>query len=698
MRKRRTYKPRRGVRFTHGRTGGPAAGYIGGTITDIVTLSGSVVTQLAQTDLPYTGSLIISRTSIGRSVTFGRDRDRRILNRSLLGIGQQALGPAPSVVTARSYEVPSWANAHIANQSSVVLLLATGSTELRSLNYATDGFRTLEDSPAPVSIPQYISKEARFRTIVVKHTASFFDTVSPLTGTVPSSFAAQTGVLCSTITGTNMAAQVSSENNPATISVSVPVSGRLVDIKVWVELTHLTGGAGRNRPLAQLGLSLRNPNLSFGHAHPLYNDTKFQQQTDVQGLPCPLPNFYKDTFLLWEGPGLGPAGGAEFPGEESAGTFDLHGGFNTSKYPSWGKDRGMRTIFTDGARTPNPRHLYNHVSPSGNYLGAPNAADSLAINSAYGCNVPWTTDRTAITAVDPSTYIADGSPPKGWLNGPAQTADVNEWPTTGSNLGTNLLRPVYPLLDPIFVRKVIGTERTYDGGLASTVAPPQPDTWRGLRPGLYGSEISGTWQLLIVNNSNGASANDVMPLYFRQVRLEITYDSLPSSMAFQRRAATRRKPGKDGEGRFLYAISGTDNSNTGTGAGTDPDYFRTLIYTTIPGGSSSGRTFDLRLNSGAIDPECALLYRLTGALADIVGSAPSWLLNNPFGVPAIPESSASLVTYVPYVNPQVAPPQQVIVPQKTLDGPTRLRDVARSINPPQTLVQLAADFASGSST
>jgi hypothetical protein len=33
---------------------------------------------------------------------------------------------------------------------------------------------------------------------------------------------------------------------------------------------------------------------------------------------------------------------------------------------------------------------------------------------------------------------------------------------------------------------------------------------------------------------------------------------------------------------------------------------------------------------------------------------------------------------------------------KVLDGPRRLADVARAVNPPQTLVDLAADFVSGS--
>lgn len=126
------------------------------------------------------------------------------------------------------------------------------------------------------------------------------------------------------------------------------------------------------------------------------------------------------------------------------------------------------------------------------------------------------------------------------------------------------------------------------------------------------------------------------------------------------------------------------------------DSYVSETYLDLPTWSEVGRTFGVRLNSGSFDPSnFALIYRLTGTLADISGSAPGWLLNNIFGMPSIPESSASLVPYVPYTA-SIAPPQNFITPTKTLDGARRLADVAADLNPPRTLADIAIGFVSSS--
>src|SRR5690606_16763825 len=160
----------------------------------------------------------------------------------------------------------------------------------------------------------------------------------------------------------------------------------------------------------------------------------------------------------------------------------------TNKYPCWQRDRSMRTIFSDGAAVSNPRHIKD-PSPSLNYVGSPNAGRGF--NNAYGFDVPWTSESEISGA---NTYSDAGSPPVGWLTGPGGTNDVNEWPTTGVNYGADYLKPLYPLLDPLFQRKRYGdVPRRPNTGSALF----DPGSWTGFRPGLYGTEASGTWYLLI---------------------------------------------------------------------------------------------------------------------------------------------------------------------------------------------------------
>lgn len=730
------------MRFANGPRGlSPAAGFVAGdplsrtrpgpVDEDIFTVvtTGSVmpsIVGLSSSYEPFSPAVISSSILIEGSVSKGRGYERKKLNSILLAQPVTSIGrtpfPSPTVMDVGltgTFESPSWTHNSVGfNQAFVGTALSSSNYQNLIFNTFTSGTEPLEVTAVPASATLYYSKASTLRTVIAKHTASALDLTVQVTGTTPTSFAANTGTLCSLVTGSglvgsggNPAPFCASTNNPASFFISVPVSGRLVDIKVWVELAHISASAGTYDPLAMLGVSLKSPNITWGHAHPIYNDQLFQQQALSDHFSASIPNFYRDTFLLWEGPALSPIGGdqrqitngAIYPSTADHGASDpLTGGFNRQKYPCWNLDRGMRTVFSDGAQVPNPRHLYSPTSPSGNFIGSPNA--SFGINSAYGNDCPWTSDAT----IPPGTQSrqAAGSPPPGWLTGPGGSANVNEWPTTGVNYGASTIRPVYPLLDPIFIKKVIGTEVTF---MSSSVYSnqPTPDQWRGFRPGLRGTEISGTWTLYIVNNFNAGSfaQGDAMDLYFRQFRLEITYETPISSRVVTRRSFLSSAPRAANQPVYLYSISGTAKSNFGTLSGSAPDYFKTQVYVTSPGTGEIGRTFGVVVNSGSLtkiglDPSeanYALLYRLSGSLAGISGSAPGWLFTGQGGMPIIPESSATLVPFV--AEPiRTVPFTNFMQPRRDLDIPSRLADVAFDANPQVRLRDLAVEFVSASAT
>ena len=722
MRRPKEYRPRKGMVLEYGRRVGPPAGFIGGgpiqrtrqgkLPTDQLIFTGSIMRSLKGPDGaydPYSSVILTSSLYLEGSISMGRSYEKKKHSSVLLGLPTITTGPARASATVvdairtGSFTSPSLSHASIGfNDAYVGNSLSSSYIETRTLNLFNSGSAPLENSAVPASASLFYAKRSTLQTIIVKHTASFFDTIPGPSGTcAPTTFVAGSGALCNRVTGSGVPSQGCSVNNPASIFISVPVSGRLVDIKVWVELIHGSGTACL-WPLAELGVALRSPTLGWGHAHPIYNDPTFRTQAGFDTYPTPYPNFYRDTFLLWEGGGMGPFNNPVTPGPDTDGQH----GQNSQKYPSWDRDRGMRTIFTDGASVPNPRHLYNSTSPSGNFIGAPNSytgvqpdgSDALIFNCAFGFDVPWTSDKTVQPGTAP--YQAVGSPPKGWLNGPGGVADTNEWPTTGVNYGTNQLRPIYPILDPIFIKKSIGNERTSYSNQAG-LPPPTPNAWRGFRPGLRGSEISGSWQLLLTNNVGGFNpATDVMQMYFRQVRLEITYESgLASNPGVIRRSETKRKPRRDDRENFLYAISGSDASHYGAGTPANIDWFKTLVYTRTPTGGENGRTFGIVLNSGSFNPDYALLYRLSGNLATISGSAPGWLLNNFTGMPSIPQSSGSLLGVAPDTSPQppiiVRPPQIVFNPPNSISVPTTLKSSAGDISPPKKLTQLSHAFVSG---
>lgn len=746
MKRNKVYRPRRGVHFSDDLGKRPAGGFVGGSSTahtrptvakknlslkkfSSVVTSGSVgrytgnpndFTHFVQNPATNTPVITTGSLSIRNSVSYGRQYTRAKYNSILLGLSaSNAIDAAPytklvDATLTGTLASPSWTHKSVGfNQAFVGVSLSSSFVETRTRNYWRSGSAPLESSPVPASASLFYSKQSRLQTIIVKHTASALDsTIQPVTGVfVPISFSPGTGSNFTVVTGvldqrltpyyTNPSGpQTSSIGTAASFFVNVPVSGRLVDIKVWLECIHLSGGTGEIPPLGYFAAALRSPNVTWGHAHPIRNDPNLisvyqSSGTDYTAIPISSPvltflyyppyRFYRDTFLLWEGP-------QNYDLAINANAPDGDGGFLRMRYPSWERDRSIRTVFSDGSPIPNPRHLLG-TSVSGNWSGSPNQAVSNS-PSAHGNNVPWTSDPTGLASTDPSTYTGPGSPPAGWLTGPGGAAAVNEWPTTGVNYGTQTIRPIYPMLDSLYQVKRITSELSPQTGSALSQAQFRPDLWRGFRPGLRGTEISGTWELLLASPLNGSGS-----VYFRQVRLEITYES-PSWSKPVERAHSRRLPRRHGP-MLLCTISGSDFAFATSAYPYDRagwDWWISDTYTEVGYNAEIGRTFGLALNGGTVDAtQYALLYRLSGTLAGISGSTPGWLLNNSFGMPQIPTSTSSLVQLTSSL-PVSASPSSFISPVKLLDGPRRLADVADDVNPQLTLVQLAADFVSGTVT
>ncbi len=302
-------------------------------------------------------------------------------------------------------------------------------------------------------------------------------------------------------------------------------------------------------------------------------------------------------------------------------------------------------------------------SAAENYVGSPNAG--VGLNNPWGATTYWTSSI--------------GSPPPGWLNGPGGTAAANEWPTTGSNLGAVYLKPHYPMLDAIEIK----IPEAGPGVLYPTEYDTRPVDYTksvARREGLRGTEISGTWKLLL--SGDCGDIDDYYPLYFKQVRLEITYEEHGSPENI--RMMSQVRPGRRGN-EVLYSTTGVLG-----GALTTASF---NVNVSRDEHAEISRTFGIGLNTGSmLQANYALLYRLTGTLADISGTTPGWLLDNEFGMPRIPISSASLVeaSSEPIFSMH---PQDILTVRPLLDGAQRLSDAARDAQPVKTRAEYAAEIS-----
>lgn len=433
---------------------------------------------------------------------------------------------------------------------------------------------------------------------------------------------------------------------PHSVIINVPDSGRIVDVKVWVDVLQVSGTG--HPPLGQFSLAVRSPNVMWGHAHPIrnYNDPLSDEEygsapNHSNPYETPTP-FYRDSYLLWEAGGLFRHPAIEpYDGDEGDfGTSDT-----ANRCPTWDRDRGMRTVFCDGSSTPNPRNIINAVkgavaSPMDPLcaISSPNAFSASfpsAVNpKMLGNGVPWYSDPD----MGGSDYLRAGSPPYGWRTGPGGTADTMEFDSTGSNWGPVNIQPLYPLMDDVLVRKMRHTS-----GMAAAGATTGPvyirarwEKWEFIRPGLRGKEMQGDWRLMIANSPSGTWV--YTNTYLRQWRLEITYEQVSDTV---QRAAVRPKnrprksgcvpyrPGFDvkiGNDRFnlISIISGSTYFNSTSIPDlyeTRADYHLTAVYVRSGYELENGRTIGVTHSTSSLEYLSGDFAVYTGSVAMTVNTS-----------------------------------------------------------------------------
>jgi hypothetical protein len=549
--------------------------------------------------------------------------------------------------------------------------------------------------------------------------------------------------------------------SPCIIKIPVTGRGKIVDIKVWVELVHdirggtgpitgseysgfITNGSGEPRVLVNalfptygtdtqkyrfmrglgsLGLALRSPNVRFPYAHPLWNMWA-KDSNDISGVKQPyaiggivlsgrVPEFFRNSYLLWNGHeaeqdlsgSLGPNAGDGVDWDVGGTVFPSASLTYNPYYAEFDTDIDMRTIFTDSSRFSNPRHLellYSNPTDTnpgaGKSLFAMTGTTNLTgglVSHPYqpfypmpslfakylfgydlplhptGSNFPWFLD----SRIPPGNFVgrsysnvvgspAQGDPPAtiptssfrvpaGWLTGPGETAADNEFPTYGMQIGPPDIKPVYPLLENIVVEKIVDvTARTDADHIWINNGKPLLKTFDripgrkyfGSRPGLRGTEINGTWNLLISTGGLDTGSPNVnfggrfgSGIWFRQVRLEFIVEQ-NEDVSVVSRSAKYKKSSTPAPRRLLHIMSGSAGK-----------WDLGINYTyVVPNPNEYGRTVGITDNTGSNINDFAVFTRLTGTLADrLTGSGQGALysyLRNEFGTPYIPISSGSGVT------------------------------------------------------
>lgn len=555
-----------------------------------------------------------SSLDIYDSVAYKNLKERDRYNRLLLGratraeVGQEA---EANNLTARP---PSWTQ-HAAGLSHAFVISALSSSqhEKQTLNARQSGTVALETSSVPASGTEYYSKRSRFVTVTVKVTGS-----SGMAGTT----------LFSAVSG----ARLDSGSNvltPFTVPFNITTRGKVVDVRVWVELVSVSGSEGVLGNLSVLGLALKNPNVKFDSSMPIMNDPTLIKTGQMEA------PFFRSSYLLWVGSQLDDA--------VLAPVTDI------LDHYTWGKDRHVRTVFSDSAHPLDGNNPRNLASSHGDFFSkiiGSSVAAGYVLNSPNGATLagndwPWFSD-TRIQ--EGGSHGAVGSPPSGWLSGPGGTAAVNEWPTTGSNYGPAVIRPMYPLLDDVLEEKCLESvlrEKGYaypEENMRDTAIAAR----RGIRPGLRGKQAHGRWELLIVTQ-DVLSSVPVVGLNFRQARLELTIDTgedVARQLPRKRGIEARRAP------KPIAIVSG---SYIGAGRpdvfGYATNKFRNVVYT-LPQQETS-TTVGITNDTGSMTAnDFAVFTRITGALATTYDASSKaharfMFLNNEFGTPFIPLSSGS---------------------------------------------------------
>lgn len=555
------------------------------------------------------GSAFSASIDPSGNLNLRREQQRSLYDRLLMGKALSSELGFESVAGNLTAQPPSWVQAHTRmNQAFVIGAISSSMHEVTNLNAYLSGAGPLETSAVPASSSMYYSKENRFRNVIYKVSASDV-------------LATQLGATYVPVSGVYLTASNSTFLSPWSIPFSIDDYGRIRDIKVWIEFIH--SGSFLTRSLSEVAISLRSPNVNFGYAHPWYDSSKTLENifsyASLASLTLPKCNFIKSSYLLWEG---------------SRVVDPLY----AHKLCSWDTDRHMRTIFSDSSANPNPRHLdplyaKNGEIPTGgvNQLSGSSPAHlgGSPTASFVGGYYPWFADPR-INGLNNSSG-GSTSPPPGWLTGPGGTAAVNEFATTGSNNGLKDIRPIYPLLDDIFVKPPWPWESgSYNTLLTGFEEIEEIYKNTVMRPGLRGTEVHGVWKLMFGLEQ---------PVFFRQARLEFIIDQRAGNEIRQRlfdRGGPVYKPNRLIRRAILTCSLGARSDFVPLGP---------LVYVYDKAIEEYGRTVGITDDTGSF-ADFSVFTRITGTLSEyLTGSthagARHAFLHNEFGTPYIPLSSGS---------------------------------------------------------
>ena len=330
---------------------------------------------------------------------------------------------------------------------------------------------------------------------------------------------------------------------------------------------------------------------------------------------------------------------------------------STSLYNEYDTDIDMRTIFTDASPVPNPRNL-SSVHPNATLfspgvglsrremlnVGAYPSPSSASISRGYnaigerlqmtepavltGANYPWMHD----TRVFPGRLTGFASAPSGSVPPEWYTGLAGEFVTAGEQLGPATIQPVYPLLDDVYVEKLVDFPTS-----SNLQVRRNSSKIIGFRPGLRGTEVHGTWTLLIGTEANDSLAHSRAGIWFRNFRLEFLIDEGPEHQdfmpsrgrKFKRPTYVSHKEGK----KLLGVMSGSSMWDVGTN----------VVYSEVP--AEYGRSVGITDEPEAGLDTFAVFSRITGTLADRLSESDPGVFNtylkNEFGTPYIPVSSGS---------------------------------------------------------
>lgn len=544
-----------------------------------------------------------SSINVEGNLNFRRLEDKARYNRWVLGQGSRAEMGHETVATNPTSRPPSWTQTDAKLDHAFVMLpVSASSYETVSLNVYRSGSEPLELTAVPASGSIFYSKREKRNYVQYKVSAS------ALLGN--GTFVAASGSL---FTG-------STAGFVGIIPIEVVEYGRLENIRVWVELAHQ--GSTETGSLDDLKICLRSPNVSNFFGIPWGNDPKIRYAYPKNMAAGGILGWgeFQNSYVLWYGRTL-------FSQEE-----------NDSSQICWGRDGNIRTVFWDDSPQKNPRNwgvLFASGTDSFNrYLVGYGSPAHTATGVAYhsGSGYSWMTDVRL--SKGRWSGLAAGSPPNGWLTGPGGVAAENEFATTGSNLGPATIQPVYPLLDDIYeIAYVTGSDQ-------------KERKFSGFRPGLRGTEIHGTWELVFSNMEIDDDA-----LYFRNFRLELWYSKnqrLGGHFGKIQQVAERKYGsvyGRAGKLTEIAVLSGGFNPWSDI-VPTQDIYHRThLTKVYIKNPVCYQRTVGITDSTSSFT-DFAVFTRMTGALADrLTGSAHAHLrylfLNNQFGTPFISIASGS---------------------------------------------------------